>query len=144
MSREQDEQDRRIEAIVGDEEDPTRASKLWLDHLRAALRLPCDVVGVEDFRWEEPYVLGVGDRAEYRRLCIGRPSYRDVFSLERLEPDAMDSKWAMSSDDIGAWVRRRKDGREFLLGLSELKPADKDSPNRQLMYDFAVWFVNYR
>lgn len=61
-----EEQDRRVEAIVG-AEDGDRGQR-WLTHLRATLQLPCDVTGIEDFRWEEPYVLGVWSGAEYRRL----------------------------------------------------------------------------
>src|ERR1051326_7769818 len=69
---------RRIDEIVGDEADAGKASELWLNHLCKHLELPCEVSGVEDFRWEEPYVLGVADRTEYRRLCRRQPSYRDV------------------------------------------------------------------
>src|SRR5688572_6238815 len=71
---------RRIDAIIGDEDDPGKATEVWFHHLRANLALPCDVTGVEDFRWEEPYVLGVGDAREYRRLCRQQPSYLDVFT----------------------------------------------------------------
>jgi hypothetical protein len=144
MSTNFDEQDARITAVIDGEEDPMRGSELWLKHLSVALRLPCDVVGSEDFRWEEPYILGFGDRSEYELLRTRQPSYLDVFRLERLEPDAADSEWAMRRDDTGACVRRERDGREFLLGLSELKAVDHGSPNGQVLNDFAVWFVNYK
>ena len=47
-------------------------------------------------------------------------------------------------EDIGAHVRRKSDGKEFWLGLAELKAVDKKSANHQLLDDYAVWFVNNR
>lgn len=136
-----DEQDRRIIEIAG--EDADLGSERWLVHLRATLSLPCEVTGSEDFRWEEPYVLGVYDQAEYRRLRKTRPSYRDVFILESIEAEA-DGEWAMFQADLGAFVRRKSDGRRFLLGLSELRSVDESTPNRQLLEDYSSWIVNYR
>ena len=40
---------RRIDAIIGDEDDPSKGAEIWLDHLRTHLALPCDVTGEEDF-----------------------------------------------------------------------------------------------
>ena len=40
---------RRIDAIIGDEDEPSKAAGIWLDHLRTHLALPCDVTGVETF-----------------------------------------------------------------------------------------------
>jgi hypothetical protein len=134
---------RRIDAIIGDEDDPGKATEVWFHHLRANLALPCDVTGVEDFRWEEPYVLGVGDAREYRRLCRQQPSYRDVFTLESIEAAAADSEWSLHHDDLGARVIRKSDSRPFLLGLSELRAVDHEQ-NAQLLQDYSVWLVNYR
>lgn len=136
-----DEQDRRIAEIVGDDDD--LGFERWLAHLRAKLSLPCEVTGSEDFQWEEPYVLGVYDRAEYRRLRKTQPSYRDVFILESIEEEA-DGRWAMFEEDLGGNVRRKSDGRRFLLGLSELRAVDENTPNRQLLEDYSSWIVNYR
>jgi hypothetical protein len=133
---------RRIDAIIGDKDDPSKGAETWLDHLRTHLTLPCDVTGVEDFRWEEPYVLGVGDPREYRRLCR-QPSYSDVFILESIEADAADSDWSMHPDDLGARVTRKSERRPFILGLSELKAIDHQQ-NKQLLHDYNIWFVNYR
>ena len=134
---------RRIDAIIGDEDDPSKGAEIWLDYFHTHLALPCDVTGVEDFRWEEPYVLGVGDPREYRRLCRQQPSYSDVFILESIEADAADSDWAMCRDDLGARVTRQSDRRLFVLGLSELKAIDHQR-NEQLLHDYSIWFANYR
>ena len=55
------------------------------------------------------------------------------------------SEWMLFwGDDIGANVRRISDGKEFLLGLSELEATDKKSKNYQLLDDYSFWFVNNR
>jgi len=55
------------------------------------------------------------------------------------------SEWMLfGGEDIAARVRRKSDGKEFYLGLAELKAIDKRSPNYQLLDDYAVFFTNYR
>ncbi len=50
----------------------------------------------------------------------------------------------MFDEDIVAHVRRKGDGKEFDLGLAELRATDKKSSNFQLIDDYAVWLVNNR
>jgi hypothetical protein len=126
------------------DEDAILGSQRWFAHLMARLQFPCEVIGKEDFRWEEPYLLGIGSEQEYLRLCRMQPSFRDVYSLEGIEPTVDASAWAMHSDDIGAHVRRVDDGKEFVLGLSELTPLAADSANAQLLDDYSTWFWNSR
>jgi hypothetical protein len=45
---------------------------------------------------------------------------------------------------LSYYVRRKSDGKEFYLGLAELKAVDKSSKNHQLLDDFSVWLVNNR
>jgi hypothetical protein len=138
------EQEQRILAVIGDEDlDPVAATPRWYGHMASCLRLPCDVTGIEDFQWEEFYVLGPGDKAEYKRLQRARPSYRDVFELTSISIDA-DSRWCMFPDELKAHVRRKTDGKTFILGLSELKAADRRSQNYQMLHDYSVWSANYR
>ncbi len=47
-------------------------------------------------------------------------------------------------EDLAGHVRRKTDGKEFHLGLAEIKAVDKKSPNNQLLDDYAVWLVNNR
>jgi hypothetical protein len=141
-----DKQDERIQAIVGDDDQITFEDGVerFYEHLKAKLKLPCDVTGTEDFRWEERYVFGPGDRNEYARLKKSRPSYRDVYELLAIERHGV-SEWMMfSGDDLAAHVRRKSDSKEFMLGLAELKAVDQKSANCQLLNDFAVYLVNYR
>ena len=139
-----DEQDQRIATVLGDGLEFKLCTERFYKHLRTSLRLPCEVTGIEDFDWEEFCVLGPGDPEEYKQLRRTRPSYRDIFELLAIEKDA-DSEWVMfHGEDLGARVRRKSDGKEFCLGLSEIRAVDKDSPNHQRLDDYAVWFVNNR
>jgi hypothetical protein len=145
MSR-MDAQDARIAAIVGDDEESTfdQGVDKFYHHLKSSLQLPCDVTGTEDFRWEEFYVIGPGDPKEHDRLRQTQPSYLDTFELLAIEKDIC-SEWMMFHDeDLAAYVRRKSDGKEFHLGLAEIKAVAKKSKNYQLLDDFAVWFVNSR
>ncbi|KKM66592.1 hypothetical protein LCGC14_1479640 [marine sediment metagenome] len=136
----------RIEAILGDDEemDLDEEAGVFYKHLKANLRLPCEVTGIEDFRWEEPYVLGVWDEQEYERLKKTQPSYSDRFELIEIAQGEYSEWMLFSEDDIAAHVRRTSDGREFCLGLAELEATDEKSPNYRLIHDYCVWFVNNR
>ena len=116
----------------------------FFGHLQRTLVLPCEVTGLEDFDWEEFYVWGPGDPKEYARLRKSQPSYRDRYDLLAITRDVV-SEWMLyGAEDIASQVWRKTDGREFYLGLSELKAVDKRSPNFQLLDDYGVFFTNYR
>lgn len=140
-----DDQMKRCEEILGDAAEGTQGEALaaFFQHLKANLQLPCEVTGTEDFRWEEPYVIGGWSQQEYKRLKKTQPSYADKFDLLDIEQDEW-SEWMMFDEDIVANVRRKSDGRKFDLGLAELRVTDKKSPNFQLIDDYAVWLVNSR
>ena len=142
----QDEQDARIDAILGGTQEMSLedARNKFYDHLRGTLELPCVVTGIEDFNWEEFYVLGPGSRKEYERLRKTQPSYQDKYELLGIEKDVLSEWMLFQEDDLGAHVRRQSDGREFYLGLAELKAVDKKSKNYRLLDDYGVWLVNNR
>jgi len=135
----------RIEVIVGPDDGTTweEARNRFLAHLRANLKLPCLVTGIEDFQWEEVYVIGYGDRREYRRLKLKQPSYTDVYELQSIEVGPS-SEWMMSDNDIAARCRRLRDDKVFDLGLAELEADGKKSKERGILHDYAVWFCNSR
>jgi hypothetical protein len=140
-----DEQMTRWEAILGNADEGTyeEALAVFFKHLKTNLQLPCEVTGTEDFRWEEPYVIGGWSQQEYERLRKTQPSYTDKYELLDIGQDDW-SEWMMFDEDIVAHVRRKSDGKEFHLGLAELRVTDKKSPNFQLVDDYAVWLVNNR
>jgi hypothetical protein len=69
------------------------------------------LTGIEDFSWEEPYVLGIFDQDEYDILKIKRASYTDHFKLIRLE-DRIDDLHG-----ILVKIRRIVDKKLFFLPL---------------------------
>ena len=141
-----DAQDARIDEIIGDDQEAEFDDCLnkFYDHLESSLKLPCDVTGSEDFRWEAFYVIGPGDPKEHERLRKNQPSYEDTFELLEIEQGIV-SDWMMYHDgDVAAHVRRKTDAKEFYLGLAEIEAVDKESRNHQLLNDYAVWFVNNR
>ncbi len=140
-----DEQMKRWDAILGDAAEGAQDEtvEVFFNYLKANLRLPCEVRGSEDFRWEERYVFGGWSQTEYKRLKKTQPSYTDRFELLDLER-GWGSEWMMFDEDIVAHVKRKSDGKEFALGLAELEATDKKSRNFQLIDDYAVWLVNNR
>ena len=141
-----DAQDARIEALIGEDVESTFedcVSKFY-EHLKSSLELPCDVTGVEDFAWEEYYVIGPGDPKEHERLRKNQPSFEDTCELLAIEEDVY-SEWMMfHGEDLAGHVRRKSDGKEFHLGLAEIEAVDKKSRNYQLLDDYGMWFVNNR
>lgn len=141
-----DKQFRRIGHILGDSAARSFSDGVgvFYEHLRRSLQLPCEVTGIEDFRWEEFYVIGPGDQKEYQQLKKNRPSYRDRYELVEITKGLVSEWMLLGGEDIGARVRRQGDSKQFVLGLAELKAVDKRSPNYQLLDDYAVFFANYR
>lgn len=138
------EQEQRIFTVIGnDDVEPGAALQLWYRHLVSSLRLPFEVTGIEDFQWEEFYVVGPGNKTEYQKLRKSRPSYRDLFELNAIDVDS-DSEWSMLSDDLKAHVRRNSDRKRFILGLSELRATNEKSHDYRLLHDYSVWHANYR
>lgn len=67
-----DEQDKRIEQILGrfDMDVSEESSLKYMDYLKGNIEFPCQVCGIEDFRWEEYYVFGPGSKKEYEANTI--------------------------------------------------------------------------
>jgi hypothetical protein len=135
-----DDQDERISDIFGGEIPDVAEESLetYRAYLQEHLALPCQLTGIEDFDWEEYYVIGPGDQKEYENLKKTRSSYRDKFKMVSIE-DMIDE-----GAGILVEVRRVSDRRKFTLPLAELEATEKKSKNHQLLDDHSVWFVNYR
>lgn len=135
-----DKQDERIGSIFGGAILSVTEESLatYLAYLKEHLELPCELTGIEDFDWEEYYVIGPGDQKEYERQKNTKPSYTDRYDLLSLADEA--DEWV----GILVKVKRVSDKKKFTLPLAELKAADKRSKNYQLLDDYSVWFVNNR
>ena len=73
-----DAQDKRIEKILGSECERNSENALkYLDHLQRNIKDSCILTGVEDFPWEEPYVMGGWSQKKYEKLKKNNPSYTD-------------------------------------------------------------------
>jgi len=136
-----DKQDQRIADIFGMKVVPDvtdETLEIYLDYLKQHLEMSCQLTGIEDFSWEEIYVIGPGDKAEHERLRKTQPSYLDTYELLSFDGDY--------DEDYGLVVnvRRLSDKKKFALTLSDLRASDEKSNNYKLLDDFSVWFVNYR
>ena len=131
----------RIANIFGTEQIPSVSEEtleIYLDYLKQHLVFPCEFTGIEDFPWEEFYILGPGSKQEHEQLRKERPSYLDTYTLITFEEDES------SSQDLLVHVERISDNKQFVLPLSDLKSTDKRSSNYQILHDFSVWIVNHQ
>ena len=90
-----DEDIARIMAIlcVNDEEDMEVTDEnleKYFSYLSENIDFSGLVTGIEDFSWEEYYVIGPGDRKEYEELKKTRPSYTDKYEILRLDDYDLD------------------------------------------------------
>lgn len=133
-----DDQDKRIIEILGEDCEKNDENLIkYFKYLKNTVTNPCILTGIEDFPWEEKYVIGGWDKKEYEELKKENPSYTDEFELiEFIEPES-------AEDDLYISGKRISDNKVFELELSWLKCSDSKSDNYQLLDDFSVWQVNY-
>lgn len=110
----------------------------YKSYLEANLNFPVRITGIEDFSWEEFYLLGPGDKKEYETLKKTKPSYTDIFSMSRFD-SYYDEHYGLI-----ARVTRLSDKKRFQLTLADMKAVEKKSPEYQLIEDYSVWFINYK
>ena len=111
--------------------------ELYKEFLEKNIEYPAKLTGIEDFDWEEFYVLGPGSKREYEELKKNQPSYSDIFIMKKID-DEIDEDYGLL-----AKVTREKDKKKFEIPLADLKAVDKKSKNYKLLDDYSVWFVNY-
>ena len=109
----------------------------YKEYLSKSINYPCELTGIEDFDWEEFYLLGPGSEYDYERLKKTNPSYTDKFDLISLQNKFEEWKGVIAN------VIRKTDQRKFKIPLAELVPTNKKSKNFTLLDDYSVWFVNY-
>jgi hypothetical protein len=136
-----DDQDDRIASIFDTDEVPEvidETLKTYLQYIKDNLDTTCEITGIEDFEWEEYYIIGPGSKNEHEKLRKTRPSYMDRYKIIAFEDEP--------DEDYGILVnlRRISDGKKFTLPLADLKATDKMNPSYQILDDFSVWFVNWR
>jgi len=110
---------------------------IYKDFLNNNFDFPVELTGIEDFNWEEFYVLGPGSKKEYEQLKKTNPSYRDIYDLKSID-DKFDEHYGLIANVI-----RKSDKKTFQIPLGDLKATDKKNINYQLLDDYSVWCVNY-
>jgi len=136
-----DSDEKRIAEALGAQEVPEVDERNLLKYRKYLLgRLDKGTVltGREDFPWEEKYVIGPGNLAEYERLKKTNPSYKDEYKLIDI------SETETQENDLIAVVERLSDKKRFEIGLSWLTTKNKNSKDFQPIDDFATWVVNWR
>jgi len=134
-----DKQRQRLTDLFGTEGVPavkTETLERYLDHLKRNLGFPCQLTGIEDFPWEEFYVIGPGSKKEHEQLRKTKPSYMDIYELISFDN-------VKSRAGIFVNVQRMSDKKQFVLPLADLKATNKKSKNYELLDDFSAWFVNW-
>ena len=136
-----DNQDKRIASIFDMDEVPEVSDKTlrtYRQYIKDNIDTVCELTGIEDFKWEEYYLIGPGSKKEHEKLRKTRPSYMDRYKIIAFE-DELD-------EDYGIFIKLRRisDGKKFTLPLADLKVADKKNPGYKLLDDYSVWFVNWR
>ncbi len=111
--------------------------ELYKEFLEKNIEYPAKLTGIEEFDWEEFYVLGPGSKREYEELKKNQPSYSDIFIMKKID-DEIDEDYGLL-----AKVTRENDKKKFEIPLADLKAVDKKSKNYKLLDDYSVWFVNY-
>ena len=135
-----DSDEKRIAEALGAQEVPEVDERNLLKYRKYLLgRLDKGTVltGREDFPWEEKYVIGPGNRAEYERLKKTNPSYKDEYKLVDISETETDE------NDLIAVVERLSDKKRFEVALSWLTTKNKKSKDFQPLDDFATWVVNW-
>lgn len=132
-------QHNRIDQILGEVNLYVSSESLetYRSFLQKNIVIPCELTGIDDFRWEEFYILGPGDIKEFEELKKTLPSSKDVYTFISFNDQIEDM------DGLMVKVKRVSDSKQFVLPLADLEATDKKSPNYQLIDDYAVWFVNY-
>jgi hypothetical protein len=134
------EAEKRINIILGKKfNDISRSDETlayYKEYLEKELKFPVEVCGIEDFSWEEFYLLGPGDKHEYEVLKRTRASYTDILKMTSL------SNYMELDYGLFAKFTRISDKKRFELPLADFKCLDKKSENAMLLDDYSIWFVN--
>jgi hypothetical protein len=136
-----DDQERRIASIFGMDEVPEvrdETLRIYLNYIKDNIDTTCEITGIEDFEWEEYYIIGPGSKREHEKLRKTRPSFMDTYKITGFD-DEPDERYGILIN-----LRRISDKKQFTLPLADLEATDKNNQSYQLLHDFSVWFVNWR
>ena len=135
-----EEEEKRISEILDSQNTLVTEINLrkYHNYLKNNINISCILTGIEDFDWEEPYLIGGWSKAEYEMKKLTKPSYTDHFALVEFV-EKIDN-WK----GIIVKVKRLSDEKIFDLSLWDLKIFDKDSSDYLLISDYSSWITNYQ
>ncbi|MDZ7696371.1 MAG: hypothetical protein U5R49_05370 [Deltaproteobacteria bacterium] len=136
-----DDQEERIASIFNMDEVPEVSEetlKPYLQYIKDNMDDTCEITGIEDFEWEEYYIIGPGSKKEHEELRKTYPSYMDIYKVIEFEEDPDEEYGILVS------LKRTSDGKTFTLPLADLTAKDKKHPSYRMLDDYAVWFVNWK
>jgi len=109
-----EDQDERIQAVLGEAEGEWEETGVWAKYLEAHLTFPFEAEVAE---WRDRGPLQTGDRVR-------------VWAIEDAD------------DFYGVTVKCRHGRRVYYAALTDLAATNKSSANYQLVQDYSVWFAN--
>ena len=135
-----EEEEKRISKILDSQDVFVTETNLlkYYEYLKKSVQKSCVLTGIEDFDWEEPYIIGGWSEDEYEKKKLTNPSYTDRFKIVGFV------------DKIDVWkgilvkVKRLSDEKKFDLPLWDLKVIDKDSADYLKISDYSSWMTNYQ
>ena len=136
-----DDQEKRIASIFGTDEVPKVSEEtlgIYLRYINNNIDTTCEITGIEDFKWEEYYIIGPGSKREHEKLRKTRPSFMDTYKFIGID-DEPDEHYGILIN-----LKRISDRKKFTLPLADLEVTDKNNNSYQILDDFSVWFVNWR
>ena len=108
----------------------------WLNYILNQVALPTKVSGIEEFSWEEPYLMGGWDQKEYEELKKNNPSYSDMYDLVGISlPE--------NGDTLMAEIVRISDQTTFHMRLCLLEGWSGDKDTDSIIETYVYWHYNY-
>ena len=136
-----DDQEKRIASIFGMDEVPEvrdETLRVYLNYIKDNIDTSCEITGIEDFEWEEYYIIGPGSKRQHEKLRKTRPSFMDTYKIAGFDDEPEEHYGILIN------LRRISDRKQFTLPLADLEVTDKNNHSYQILDDFSVWFVNWR
>ncbi|MCK5130787.1 MAG: hypothetical protein KAR40_01375 [Candidatus Sabulitectum sp.] len=135
-----EEEEKRISKILDSQDTFVTETNLlkYYKYLKKNVQKSCVLTGMEDFDWEEPYVIGGWSEDEYEKKKLTNPSYTDHFKIVGFVDKIDDCK------GIIVKVKRLSDEQKFDLPLWDLKVIGKDSADYLLISDYSSWMTNHQ
>lgn len=111
-------------------------TRSWLNYILNHVTLPTKVSGIEEFSWEEPYIMGGWNQTDYEELKKTNASYSDMYDLVRVSlPE--------NHDILMAEIIRISDQSTFHMRLCFLEGCSGVKAVDSIIDAYSYWHYNY-